>query len=610
MPNIKFVKIRAHLWLFKTANLVRNIEMKNPDFPKPPLFIPHSSTSTAQNKTGSWRFFHPKFDEKTAPCSAACPLGQDIPRIEMLASRGSFKDAWQLILEENPFPAVCGRVCFHPCEHACNRGRLDAPIAVHHLERFLGDAGIARTLRPDLKMKPKCGKKVAVAGAGPAGLSAAYFLLQLGYDCDVFEAAAGPGGLLRLGIPGYRLPKDILDCEIKRVADSGATFFYDTPVTQEMVERIRRDYDALFIGCGYGRAVALNIEGGRLARDGLDFLRCLPRSENMAFRGKAAVIGGGNTAIDVARSLVRLGASPLIVYRRRREDMPAFAPEVQMARDEGVEIMELAAPIRIEESQAGPSAETTVYTLTLQQMKSSTGKIGGRARFMPDGGKTKTVQVRDIFVAIGAEADSLWHFPTSQRNRTISLSHCEIRRHKIPLAVGGDLASPVKSVADAIASGKQAAMALDTYFQKGWEAVASRLDSCRVGPGPALSMNAYLAGVRGSRSAHIVSADQIVMDYFQTAPRAAPALRDAARRRRSFTEIESTLSGPAARAEAARCFNCGTCNACDYCRLYCPEMAVKVEKTQRSIDLDYCKGCGVCATECPRNAMALEEEVK
>ena len=584
--------------------------MKDLTFKQLPLFIPHSSTSTAQNKTGSWRFFHPKYDEKTAPCSMACPLGQDIARIEMLASRGTFKDAWHIILEENPFPAVCGRVCFHPCEQTCNRSRLDAPIAIHHLERFLGDEAISQARTPDLKMKPFRGKKVAIAGAGPAGLSAAYFLLQLGYACDVFEAAAEPGGLLRLGIPTYRLPKDILDCEIKRIANLGATFFCDTLVTQGLLEKIRQEYDALFIGCGYGHSLALNIEGGHLTRDGLDFLRRLHRLENMTFSGKVAVIGGGNTAIDVARVLVRLGASPLIVYRRRLKDMPAFEPEVKMALAEGVEIMQLAAPIRIEESQAGESAERTVYTLTLQQMKASPGKIGGRTRFIPDGDKTSAVQVRDIFVAIGAEANSLWHFPTSDRGRTFSLSHCEISQQKIPLAVGGDLTSPVKSVADAIASGKQAAMALDTFFEKGWDAVESRLAGCRVGSGPALSMNAYLGETRRSRSAHIVSADQIVIDYFKTAPRVTPTLLDAARRGRTFAEIESTLSGPAAKEEAARCFNCGTCNACDYCRLYCPEMAVKVEKAQRSIDMDYCKGCGVCATECPRNAMALEEEIK
>jgi len=584
--------------------------MKEPAFRNLPLFIPHSSTSTAQNKTGSWRFIHPKYEEKTAPCSTACPLGQDIARIEMLASRGLFKDAWHIILEENPFPAVCGRVCFHPCERACNRSKLDAPIAIHNLERFLGDAAISQERTPDLIMKPSRDKKVAIAGAGPAGLSAAYFLTQLGYDCDVFEAAAGPGGLLRLGIPTYRLPRDILDHEIKRIEDLGVNIFCQTPVTLNLLEKIHTKYDALFIGCGFARSIALKVEGGHLARDGLDFLRGLQREEINSFSGRAAVIGGGNTAIDVARSLARLGASPLIVYRRRLDDMPAFEPEVKMALDEGVEIMELAAPIRIEQNQADLPSSRTNYTLTLQQMKIYPQELSGRARVIPDGEKTKTIQVQDIFIAIGAEADSLWHFPAAGRSGAISLSHCKLSRQKIPLVSGGDLTSPVKSVADAIASGKQAAMTLDTYFEKGLDAVESRLAACRVGPGPALSMNAYLGEDCRSRSAHVVSYDQIVIDYFPTAPRVTPASLDAGRRRRSFAEIESTLSGDAAKEEAARCFNCGTCNACDYCRLYCPEMAVKVERTQRSINMDYCKGCGVCATECPRNAMTLEEEIK
>jgi Pyruvate/2-oxoacid:ferredoxin oxidoreductase delta subunit len=243
-------------------------------------------------------------------------------------------------------------------------------------------------------------------------------------------------------------------------------------------------------------------------------------------------------------------------------------------------------------------------------MKIYPQELSGHARVIPDGEKTKTIQVQDIFVAIGAEADFLWDFPAAGRSGTISLSHCKLSRQKIPFVFGGDLTSPVKSVADTIASGKQAAMALDTYFEKGLDAVESRLAACRVGPGPALSMNAYLGEDRRSRSAHVVSYDQIVSDYFQTAPRVTPASLDAGRRRRSFAEIESTLTGNAAKEEAARCFNCGTCNACDYCRLYCPEMAVSVEKAQRSINMDYCKGCGICATECPRNAMTLEEEIK
>ncbi|CAB1058916.1 Glutamate synthase [NADPH] small chain (EC [Olavius sp. associated proteobacterium Delta 1] len=582
--------------------------MKNSPFKELPLFIPHSHTSTAVNKTGSWRFFYPKYDEKTAPCSAACPVGQDIARIEMLTSWGLLKDAWQLILNENPFPAVCGRVCFHPCESACNRGDLDAPIAIHSLERFLADTALSNEKIPDPNINPSRDQKVAIAGAGPAGLSAAYFLSRLGYRCEVFEAGCAPGGMLRLGIPGYRLPRAILDHEIKRIENQGVMIHCKNPVTGDRLKKICEKYDALFIGCGYGRSIRLKIDGGHLADDGLDFLRRLHQGQEMSFAGKAVVFGGGNTAIDVARSLARLGASPLIVYRRRIQDMPAFEPEVEMALQEGVEIIELAAPIHIQQNLS--DSYSSGYTLTLQHMKPGKTKISGRTRVIPDGKKTETMTAQNIFVAIGAEADALWHFPATDHTRSLSLSHCRLIEQKIPLVFGGDLTSPVKSVADAIASGKQAAMALNTYFAKGLEAVAATLAGCRVGPGPALSMETYLAGNRQDRNAHVVTYDEIVTDYFQTAPRVTPSSLDANRRLQSFAEVESTLTDKVAKGEAARCFSCGNCNACDYCRLYCPEMAVKVDKGQRSIDMDYCKGCGVCATECPRNAMALEEEIK
>jgi len=582
--------------------------MKDSPFKELPLFIPHSHTSTAVNKTGSWRFFHPKYDEKTAPCSAACPLGQDIARIEMLTSWGLLKDAWQLILTENPFPAVCGRVCFHPCESVCNRGGLDAPIAIHNLERFLGDTALSKARTPVPTTSPARDQRVAIAGAGPAGLSAAYFLTRLGYRCEVFEADSVPGGMLSQGIPSYRLSRDVLNREIKRIENQGVTIHCDKPVTENRLKKICREYDALFVGCGYGRPFSFKIDGGHLAEDGLDFLRRLHQGEKMSFAGRAVVFGGGNTAVDVARCLTRLGASPLIVYRRRVQDMPAFEPEVAMALQEGVKIMELAAPIRIRHNQHQSSSAR--YTLTLQQYKISNTEISGRARVIPDGEKTATIDAQNIFVAIGAESDSLWQLPATDNVRSHKLSHCKLSEQKIPFIFGGDLASPVKSVADAIASGKQAAMALNTYFEKGLEAVEASLAACRVGPGPALSMEVYLGGSRQNRNTQVVTYDEIVADYFQTVPRVTPSSLEASRRRQSFAEIETTLADSAAKKEAARCFNCGYCNGCDYCRLYCPEMAVKVEKGERSIDMDYCKGCGVCATECPRNAMALEEEIK
>jgi len=575
-----------------------------------PLFIPHSSISTAVNKTGSWRFFHPKYEEKTAPCSVACPVGQDIPRIEMLASRGQLKDAWQTILDENPLPAVCGRVCFHPCENACNRASMDDPIAIHHLERFLGDAAISGEITADLDIKPSTGKKVAVTGAGPAGLAAAYFLTRLGYGCDVFEAASEPGGLLRWGIPAYRLPRDILEHEIARIENAGVRIHCKSSVNERLLENLKKDYDGLFVGCGYARSFMLNIEGEEFAADGLEFLNRLGVGEKISYFGTAAIIGGGNTAIDLARCLARLGAAPLIVYRRRIQDMPAFEPEVAMAAEEGVRIMELVAPIRIRETAGDSSSSLPGYELTLQKMKVGKKETSGRARVIPDGDDTETIAVQNVFVAIGAVAEDLWQFPDSEETKSLLLSHCRFFDQKIPLIYGGDLTSPIKSVSDAIASGKQAAMALDTYFKHGRDAIEERLAGCRVGDGPALSMDVYLEKDRKNRTAHIVGYDEIVTDYFQPATRSVPPTLDAGQRVRSFSEIVTTLDNNTARAEAERCFNCGTCAACDYCRLYCPEMAVMVENAQRSINMDFCKGCGVCATECPRNAMALEEEIK
>jgi NADPH-dependent glutamate synthase beta subunit-like oxidoreductase len=426
----------------------------------------------------------------------------------------------------------------------------------------------------------------------------------------VFEARSEPGGLLRWGIPTYRLPRDILNKEIGRIKDLGVTIHCQTPVTENLLEKLRNEYNALFIACGYERSITLKIQGGELAHDGLEFLRNLDPTQKLPFRGTAAIVGGGNTAIDVARSLARLGVKPLIAYRRRLDDMPAFKPETAMAVQEGVKIMELVAPIRIQKSTKDASISHPTYKLTLQQMKVDKEKIAGRARVVPDGEKTKSIDVQDIFIAIGAKAGTIWHFLEAGETKTWDLRHCRFIEQDIPVFYGGDLTSPVKSVADAVASGKQAAIALDTYFEKGRDAVEKGLTDCRVGVGPAISMDVYLGGDRRYRNPHIVDPDEIVQDYFQSAPGMIPSTLDAHQSIRSFEETSTTYGEDAAKKEATRCFNCGICNACDFCRLYCPEMAVIVDKAKRGINLDYCKGCGVCATECPRNAMSLEEEIK
>ncbi len=578
---------------------------KHPDN-KIPLFLPHSSASTELNKTGSWRYVHPLYDEKTAPCSAACPLGEDIARIELLASQNLITEAWQTIVIENPFPAICGHVCFHPCENACNRAQLDAPIAIHHLERFIGGTLSTESQPAAVKPLPSNGKKVAVAGGGPAGLGAAYFLSLLGYRCDVFEASSAPGGILRWGIPAYRLPQAVLEKEIDRIKNLGVSIHCRTAVSSEMLEEFKTQYDALFIACGYGRAIDLNIEGAHRAMDGLQFLYRLRSDENVSLTGRAAVIGGGNTAVDVARSLVRLGVEPIIVYRRRRQDMPAFDPEVEMALEEGVKLKTLLAPVGITEATGTPPNPDPLLSLGLQKMKVSATEIEGRARVVPDGETIETLEVNHIFTAIGAEPAETWqHVPS---DRAIRLSHCTLMASDAPIIYGGDLTNRVKSVSDAIASGKQAAIALDSYFKFGGEAIKDAVANCRVGPGPAVSMAIYLGHTRKERNPHIVSADEINIHYFKTAARLSAPIAPAKDRIRSFLPVTAMLSEEAVLTEARRCFNCGICNACDYCRLYCPDMSVVIENEQRTINLDYCKGCGLCVAECPRNAMALKEE--
>ncbi len=572
------------------------------------LFFPRSTMSSEANKTGSWRYFRPLYEEKTAPCSAACPAGEDIPRVEMLVRQGLLKKAWETILEENPFPSICGRVCFHPCENACNRGELDEPIAIHSIERFVGDRALSDGQVNDLQRLPTNGRKVAIAGAGPAGLAAAYFLGRMGYQSDVFEAAPEPGGLLRWGIPGYRLPEDVLKLEIDRIENYGTTIHCKTPLTQDVLKQFTTTYDAMFVGGGLSRPIQMKIPGEQLAHDGLKFLHRIRCAPTPSIQGTAAVVGGGNTAIDVARSLKRMGATPIIVYRRRKQDMPAFEPEIEMALREGIKLKELMAPIRIDNNDNAPSKPDSELVMTLQKMKVSAREIRGRARVVTDGDITETMKVNHIFMAIGAEPEAMWHQPARPETGEYTLSHCKIIAREVPLIFGGDLINETKSVTDAIASGKQAAMALDIYYKRGWGAIAENLADCRVGAGPALSMSAYLAKEQKNRNAHIVSFQEINTDYFQRDRRVFPAQLAPDQGVRSFAEIVSSLSNDAAIKEAERCFNCGLCTSCDYCRIFCPEVAVIVEKAQRHINLDYCKGCGICVTECPRNAMALEKE--
>jgi len=287
------------------------METKKEPAKKIPLFIPQTYTSTEANKTGSWRYLKPRYEEKTAPCGAACPAGEDIGKIEFLAREGLFKEAWETILRENPFPAICGRVCYHPCEHHCNRGEFDEAIAIHQVERFLADTARKNETQPTLMTsKENKAEKIAIAGSGPSGLAAAYFLTRMGYRCEIFEAREEPGGILRWGIPAYRLPPDVLRGEIAFIENLGVPIHTGRSLGPSFVEEARGAYAALFLGCGHGRSRKLGIPGEDLegVDEGLPFLHRLRRGETPKLQGPVAVIGGGNTACGTfgRRTLDRL----------------------------------------------------------------------------------------------------------------------------------------------------------------------------------------------------------------------------------------------------------------------------------------------------------------
>jgi 2-oxoacid:acceptor oxidoreductase delta subunit (pyruvate/2-ketoisovalerate family) len=525
----------------------------------------------------------------------------------MLSAQGSFKEAWEMILWENPFPGVCGRVCPHPCEEVCNRKEFDEAIAIHALERFLAETAGRYDLKPVLTRLAAKKRRIAIVGAGPAGLSAAYFLSLLGYSCDVLEAMSEPGGVLRWGIPVYRLPVQALRSDIANIESQDVRILTGQRIGSEFWRGAEQRYDAVFMGCGHSRTLKLGVPGEETnaIEDGLRFLEQLRQGDKISLRGVSAVIGGGNTAIDVARSIIRCGGKAVILYRRRRYDMPAFEEEVQMGIEEGVELRELV-------TLAGITADGAQYTLSLQEMKISGEDSRGRANVLPDEGKIRELRVERVFKAIGAEPAEDWFSPPYNAKMSLTLSHTLLVSPESgpALVFGGDLTTEIKSVAHAVASGKQAAMALDIFFHSGIEDIVPKLAACRVGQGPSLSIEMYMGGNRRLRNTHVVSYEEINTDHFQFQPRITRPRLLKEERRTSFKEIDLKISTNLAIREAERCFNCGICNQCDNCYMFCPDVAVIREKNdnERHINYDYCKGCGLCVVECPRNAMTLREE--
>lgn len=572
--------------------------------------LPLSLGDMEWNKTGTWRTQRPYYENKTPPCNAACPAGNDIVSFVLKAGEGDFEGAWNLIREENPFPGVCGRVCFHPCEGKCHRGTFDEPIAIHALERFVSD--FASHL-PGQKIEglkwskiPKKGReKVAVIGAGPAGMTCAYHLARLHYEVTVFESLPFSGGLLRTGIPSYRLPREVLDRELAAIEALGVKVKTGVPVGPVMKLEDLRDYGAVFIAAGAHRSRRLRIPGERRqpVLSGLRFLQTIHLGEEVEVGLRVAVIGGGNTAIDVARSLIRMGKRPIVLYRRTREEMPAFEEEVLEALEEGVEFQYLVSPVSIRKEKRGLKIECV-------RMRLAERDETGRRKAVPVAGPSFFIEVDSVMVAAGEEPD-LTFLPRGIKKRDGLVLTEAGGATSIPhLFAGGDFASRERTVAHAIGSGKRSAVAIDAYLRG--EDPERLLQSLIVGDGPSISVFPFFHGEKPSRSPYVVRFEEINLDYFERAKRQKEAKRPLPERVKGFFEITATLHETDALAEASRCFHCGTCDGCGNCYLFCPDASIRREGDSicHEVDYDFCKGCGICFVECPRRAISLGEEAR
>jgi 2-oxoacid:acceptor oxidoreductase delta subunit (pyruvate/2-ketoisovalerate family) len=566
----------------------------------PPMAM--SLQSTVGNKTGTWRYLRPVPVEGIAPCNEACLVAQDIERVILYVTKGKFQEAYAQLAMENPMPSVLGRVCPHPCEGSCNRGQYDEPVSIQALERFIGDYGLKRG-KLSASLRPMRKEQIAVIGSGPAGLSCSYHLARMGYKVTIFEAMPVLGGKLRWAIPDYRLPKRILDQEIDKILSLGIRVRKNVEVGRDLFSKDLKRYQAVFIATGGQRSLPLRVPGedSKSVVSGLEFLKGLNLGEEVSLGLKPAVIGGGNAAIDVARSCLRLGSSPVILYRRSREEMPAYKDEVGEAEREGIPIQYLVAPIRVLREKG------SVTRLECFKMRMGKRDASGRRSPVPIRGSNFFVETDQVIRAIGETTD-LAFLPREVRsgNRFISASPYMTTLHPGVFA-GGDVIAQPRSVGQAILSGKKAAISIDCYLRG--KDVKEVYRSIHVGAKGGVFMEAYLhPEQRNLEGEKVIGFGEINTAYFEKSSALKGKVLSKQKAIQGFDEIHLGLDRTSAVRSADRCFQCGLCNSCRNCDLFCPDLAILMKGKGPEIDYDHCKGCGICVQECPRGALGLAEE--
>ncbi|MGZ3604532.1 MAG: NAD(P)-binding protein, partial [Thermodesulfobacteriota bacterium] len=519
-------------------------------------------------------------------------------------TEGDLEGSWNVIKEENPFPGVCGRVCFHPCEAKCNRGNYDEAIAIHALERFVAD--LASNLNEKIEKGSGARKgKIAIVGSGPAGLSCAYHLARLQYDVTVFESSSSAGGMLRMGIPSYRLPGDVLDQEISRIVALGVEIRTGIAFGEKLSLDGLRDYQAIFIASGAHQSRSLQIPGekGKDVLSGLGLLRKINLAKKGKLGNRIAIIGGGNTAVDVARSIIRMGKKATILYRRSKEEMPAFEDEIAEAIEEGVKIRYLVNPIRIQQKDS-------LKRLECLRMELGEKDETGRRKPVPVPNSNFFIEADSVAIAAGEEIEVSFLPKGAERKEGIVLTQRDGSTGIKGIFAGGDLTSNQRTVAHAIGSGKKAALAIDCYL-KGKDSEET-IRQILIGEGPSLSTFRYLHPEERKMNPHVVAFEELNTDYFEPSKRQKESKGLVKKRIRSFEEVTSALTEHGAVKEAERCFSCGTCNGCENCYVFCPDASVikTGEMFSHQVDYDFCKGCGICLSECPRGAISFKEEAR
>ena len=538
-----------------------------------PFAITLDPASSLADKTGSWRSERPVYVHGTAPCGHACPAGEDVQAWLYHAEEGAYELAWRRIMEDNPLPAVMGRVCYHPCETACNRAELDEAVGINSVEGFLGDEAIrcGWTVEP---LAPPSGRRVLVVGAGPSGLAAAYHLTRLGHSVTIRDSGARPGGMMRFGIPAYRLPRDVLDIEVQRILDMGVELHLDSKVDDLESTMREGGYDAAFVAVGAHLGKRAYIPAGSAAKilDAVSLLRGLEEGEHPQLGRRVVVYGGGNTAMDAARTARRLGAEEaIVVYRRTRDRMPAHDSEIEEALEEGILMKWLST---VQHADGG--------RLVIERMELD------ESGFPQPTGELEELEADSLVLALGQEADLSLLEDVAGIELKDGVVHVgrDLMTGRPGVFAGGDIVPAERTVTMAIGHGKAAARNIDAWLRG--ETIA---------PPP---------------TAEVVGFDALNPWYYSDAPRSVRPQLELARRQSTFDEVTGVLDGSNALFEARRCLSCGNCFACDNCFGVCPDNAViKLDPGGAYayvIDLDYCKGCGLCAEECPCGAIHMEPE--